>query len=227
MLEYAAADVIHLERLRNLLAGELERLGRMAWARAKFAQCEKKRFEEDDRPLFARVKKARELCDGRDLAVLSELAKVRDHIAMELDLPSFMIMADPVLISLARDRPRTVHELSVRRGMHPECKRRYAERLVGAIALGLASPGIKWPRPKPCERNASYSQAVFDALKAWRADYAKGLEVEPDLILSLNSLRRLASGTAIDEVLREEAVGAWRFEEIKRALKKIIKEPIL
>ncbi len=221
MLEYASADVACLERLRDLLAKELEKLGRTAWARAKFKQCEEKRFEPDERPLFARVKNARELCNDRELAVLNELVAVRDDIARDLDLPHFMVMADAVLIALAKDQPRTTHELALRRGMHPECRRKYAERLVSAVIKGLSAPALKWPLPERNERQREYSTVVFDALKAWRTGYAKQLDIEPELILSMNSLRKMAAGTAIDDILHEEAVGTWRFDEIKQALKKI------
>lgn len=222
MLEYAAADVVCLEQLRDLQAKELEKLGRMAWARAKFKQCEEKRFEPDERPLFARVKNARELCQPQELAVLNELAVVRDEIARALDRPLFMVMADPILIALAKDRPRTTHELAHRGGMHPECRRRYAERLVEAVIKGSSAPPLKYPWPKRNEKHREGSPAVFNALRTWRAGYAKQLDIEPELLFSTNSLRRLAAGAAIDDVLREEAVGAWRFDEIKQALKKVL-----
>lgn len=222
MLEYAAADVVCLEQLRDLLAKELEKLGRMAWARAKFKQCEEKRFEPDERPLFARVKNARELCKPQELAVLNELAVARDEIARSLDRPLFMVMADPVLIALAKDRPRTIQELARHRGMHPECRRRYAERLVAAVIKGSGAPPLKHTWTKRDEKHREGSPAVFNALRIWRTGYAKQLDVEPELLLSTNSLRKLAAGAAIDDILHEEAVGAWRFDEIKQAIKKVL-----
>lgn len=218
LVEYAAADVAELVRLRDVLAGELEGLGRMKWARAEFAQCEGKRFIPDERPLFARVKKARELCSGRDLAVLKELAELRDEIARALDLPLFMVVGDGPLVELARRPPATVAELVSRRGMHPACKKKYAGRFIDAVLKGLKAPELKWPRQGRGERRGNYSLAVFDALKSWRADFGASIGVEPDLVLSMDSLRRLAGGQAIDEVLALEPVSVWRGEEIKKAL---------
>src|SRR6185503_18951841 len=40
MLDYAAQDTIHLLELRDLLKGELERMGRWGWAREEFALIE-------------------------------------------------------------------------------------------------------------------------------------------------------------------------------------------
>ncbi len=215
MLEYAAADVVCLEQLRDLLAAELEKLGRMSWARAKFKQCEDKRFEPDERPLFARVKNACKLCNAQELAVLNELAVARDEIARALDRPHFMVMADAVLIALAKDRPRTTRELAIRQGRHPACKGRYAARLIEAVNKGLGAPALRLPPPERNERQSEHFSAAFSALRTWRAGYAKQLGVEPEMILSTNSLRKIAAGSSIDDILNEEAVGAWRFDEIK------------
>src|SRR3712207_3231749 len=62
MLEYAALDTAHLLALRDTLAGDLERGGRMAWAREEFALLEGTRWAaEDSDSAFLRIKGARDL----------------------------------------------------------------------------------------------------------------------------------------------------------------------
>ncbi|PIR18138.1 MAG: hypothetical protein COV46_01310 [Deltaproteobacteria bacterium CG11_big_fil_rev_8_21_14_0_20_49_13] len=227
MLEYAAADVIQLEELRDLLAKQLEKLGRMAWARARFDQCEEKRFQPDERPLFARVKKAREACNGRELAIVNEFSLTRDVIARELDLPHFMVMGDATLIDLAKARPRTIPEIVNRRGLHPACKGKYAGLLVESVSKGLKAPELSWPRFKHGERQHDYSPSLFNALKEWRTKYAQELTLDPDLILSMNSLRQLAGGKDVDEVLSAEPVLTWRGEDIKFSLTEVLSKFLL
>ncbi len=219
MIEYAADDVTELLRLRHQLAGELEKLGRMEWAMAEFALCEEKRYMADERPLFARVKKARDLCSGRDLAILSELAQLRDTIARELDLPHFMIIADEYLIELARRPPRSVEELSARRGMHPICKKKYAGYIMDAVRKGKIAPSLQWPRSAG---RGGYSRDIFDALKKWRNGYASELDIDPDLVLSMESLRDLAGGDTIDAVLQKEPIRIWRGGEIRHQVAELL-----
>jgi ribonuclease D len=219
MIDYAAADVTELLQLRDLLAGEIENLGRMDWARAEFSLCEEKRFVPDERPLFARVKKARDLCDGRELAVLNELAAVRDAIAGELDLPLFKVIGDEPLIALAKRPPRTVQELSGRRGMHPLCKKRYAGRILEALQRGKNAPGLAWPRSG---ERGGYSKQLLEDLKEWRGDYAAELDIDPDLVLSMDSLRDLAGSEPIDRILQREPICKFRGDEIRRQVADIL-----
>ncbi|MBN1534784.1 MAG: HRDC domain-containing protein [Spirochaetes bacterium] len=219
MLQYAAGDVEELLRLCRLLAGELENLGRMEWARTEFAQCEEKRYVPDGRPHFARVKRARELCDGRELATLNELATVREGIAEELDLPLFKVIGDEPLIALAKRPPRSAGELKSRRGLHPLCRSRYAGRIMEALRRGRNAPAPRWPHSGD---RRGYSGRLFNDLKDWRGDYAAELNVDPDLVLSMDSLRDLARGDEIAAVLRKEPIHVWRGDEIRRQVAEIL-----
>lgn len=222
MLRYAADDVLRLKDLRNLLVKRLEELGRMEWARAEFALCEEKRFESDTRPLFMRVKNAWPSCNGRELAVLKELAIVRDEISRELNIPHFKLIGDKTLIALAKDLPKTIQELQDRAGMHPLCKKRYASRLIEAVKRGCSAPEIKWPRADKAEKRPEYSNALFNKLKEIRAKLAKEYGVDPDLVLSMVSLRRIAGKEPIDDVLKSEPINVWKGSELKKALLKVI-----
>lgn len=215
MLEYAASDVTDLLRLRDLLASEIEQLGRTPWLKAEFLICEETKFIPDERPLFARVKKVHELCNGRELAVLSELAELRNEIAQKLDLPLFKVVDDQTLIAIAKQSPRTIDSLLTHRGIHPICRRDYAEQILNAVQIGLAAPEIRWPRS---ERGKEYPLETFNALKRWRTAYAATLGVDPDIVISMRSLRHLARGESIDTVLLREPISAWRGEEIKHDL---------
>ncbi|MDQ2766330.1 MAG: ribonuclease D, partial [Gemmatimonadota bacterium] len=85
MLDYASQDTMYLLELRDLLHGELEKKGRLEWAREEFARLEGTRREPEDVSTgFMRIKGARDL-NRRELAVFRELVVWRDALAKQLD----------------------------------------------------------------------------------------------------------------------------------------------
>src|SRR6476661_6150748 len=68
MLDYAAQDTRHLIGLRDRLHGELEKKGRLHWAREEFDRLEGTKWDdEDESQNFLRIKGARDLT-RRELA---------------------------------------------------------------------------------------------------------------------------------------------------------------
>lgn len=224
MLRYAASDVAHLVALRDILTDQLKRLGRMEWARAAFVRCEETRFEPDERPLFARVKRARTSCNSRQLAIVQELAIVRDEIARELGLPHFRIFGDDTLLALVIDPPVNVRALASRPGLHPQCRRRHAPRLIEAIHRGKKTPELRYPPSKKHPHLSASGRQLLISLKEWREKEALNLGVEPNVVLSMLSLNRLAGGEAVDTVLHEESINAWQGDRIARELRDLISE---
>lgn len=222
MLEYAACDVRYLIELRDRLDAELKRLGRADWAAVRFAEREMLRFEPDTRPLFARVKGARDSCDSRALAVLNELAELREEISKSLDLPPFRVISDEALIDLAVKPPRDVEDVKRRRGMHPHCRQRAAGEIVAAVKRGQAGRGLSWPS-SPGKRKRTFQSAdMMEVIKSWRAKVAAEHDLEPDLILSMRSIKELARGVSLEEVMRQEASASWGKGGIKESLARLL-----
>ena len=98
---YAAEDVYHLERLRDLLAKRLRDLGRLDWVQEECERQTRVQFRPRDLEwAFASLKGSRTL-DGRGLAVLRELHRFREQEAVRMDRPSFKVMSDATLVGLA------------------------------------------------------------------------------------------------------------------------------
>jgi ribonuclease D len=223
MLDYAAGDVHYLLMLRERLIECLESLRRIAWAEEEFARCEGIRFEADDRPLFARVKGASNL-KGRQLAVLDELALLRERIARRLNLPTFKVMPDGVLVHLAERPPKNALALKRMRGMHPHCRTQAAHRILDAIARGRRGRPLEWPRKKKSKgKRLQQSRELLDRLKAWRTETAGREGLDPSLVMPLIALKRLSAGLSPDEVLSEEPVRGWQRETFGQGLKAVLK----
>src|SRR5262245_3454336 len=105
MLDYAAQDTIHLLELRDRLERELERAGRLDWAREECTLIEGTRWADGDGgDAFLRMKGARDL-SRRELAVLRELVQWRDSVAAQLDRATFRIVGNEQLLEIAKRQP--------------------------------------------------------------------------------------------------------------------------
>ena len=223
MLDYAAGDVHYLLMLRQRLIECLERLGRMSWAGEEFARCEGIKFEPDDREPFARVKRASNL-NGRQLAILDELARVRDGIAQKLDMPTFKVIPDGLLVHLAERPPRNASAMKNVRGMHPHCRTQAAHRILDAIARGRQGRPLVWPRKKTKGKRLHQSRELLDSLKAWRTEVAGREGLDPALVMPLIALKRLSAGLTPDEVLSEDPVRGWQREVFGPELAGVLKK---
>ena len=102
-LKYAADDVLHLPRVRDVLTPRLEQLSRFEWAKEEFTRLESVRHTPSDRELaFLAMKGSRDL-DGRGLAVLRSLFQFREREARRLDRPPFRVIPDSALVQLSSD----------------------------------------------------------------------------------------------------------------------------
>src|SRR3954462_7782554 len=108
MLDYAAQDTRFLLQLKDQMKSELERRGRLEWAKEEFARLEGTRWEAEERMEgVLRPEGARDLT-RRELAVLREVANWRDPVAAQLDRATFRVMGNEVLFELARLTPKSV-----------------------------------------------------------------------------------------------------------------------
>ena len=194
MLEYAQEDTRHLLQLRDLIAAELDRLGRMEWAREEFALLEGTRWGPEDASMgFMRMKGARDLT-RRELAVLGEVARWRDEKAAELDRAVFRVMANEVLLEIARMAPTREDQLLGIKGMPRSLAQRAARDILAAVARGLDTPEDKLPRyPKPMrwQKDPDFDRRAT-LLKAARDSAAKRLQIDPGVLCSRERIEGVA-----------------------------------
>ncbi|MHB8839831.1 MAG: ribonuclease D, partial [Gemmatimonadaceae bacterium] len=137
MLDYAAQDTMHLLQLRDVLKGQLEAKGRWSWAREEFERLEGTRWAPEDEGLgFLRLKGARDLT-RRELAVLRELVPWRDATAHALDRATFRVVANEVLLEIARVQPTSADALGKIKGMPRGMIERASGDVLAAVERGL------------------------------------------------------------------------------------------
>lgn len=194
MLEYAAQDTMHLLELRDLMAADLERAGRMDWAREEFGLLEDIRWAPDDpQNSFLRLKGARDLT-RRQLAILRELVPWRDAIAAQLDRATFRVMGNEQLLEIARTQPSTREGLAAIKGMPRGLLEARAQEMLGAVSRGLAVAEADLPRfPKSArwDRDPDFDVRV-SALKTVRDAVAQRLDMDPGVLCSRERLEAVA-----------------------------------
>jgi len=194
MVAYAAADTMHLPRLRDLLAGKLEAAGRWAWAKEEFGQLEALRWtgasaEEG----YLRLKGAK-LLPRRAQAVLRSLHHWREQVAQGLDRSPFRVMPNEALLALARSVPQSPEQLHAVRGLPSSLAKRYGDQLLAAVERGLATPldTLVIPERTPRHRPDASQEARFERLKLLRNQRAAELGLEPGVICPNGALQAIA-----------------------------------
>lgn len=218
MLEYAQEDTRYLLRLRDLIAAELERTGRMEWAREEFELLEGTRWAVEDESLaFMRMKGARDLT-RRELAVLGQLAEWRDSKAAELDRAVFRVMANEVLLELARMSPTREDQLLGIKGMPRSLAQRASHEILAAVQRGMSVPEENLPRyPKAprWQKDPDFDRRAT-ALKAARDVAATRLQLDPGVLCSRERIDAVArrNPATMDELAEVTELRKWQVREL-------------
>ena len=224
-LKYAADDVLHLPRLRDVLAGQLKRLSRQEWAKEEFTRLENVRHTPSDRELaFLAIKGSRDL-DGRGLAVLRSLFQFRERAARRLDRPPFKVIPDSALVQLSSD---SSSNLTTVKGLGRFGRPPASRGLKAAIEEGLRARLVTRPKRtwnenilSPTERREV--EIRLRGLKTWRSQMGQELRLDPGLIWPAVSLERLArSLDSLEAELVSPEVRRWQKREFGGALRGVL-----
>lgn len=221
MLNYAAQDTRYLLELKDMMSAELERMGRMAWAREEFALLEGTRWADEEPGMgFLKLKGARDL-NRRELAVLRELVPWRDGVARQLDRATFRVIGNEQLLDIARTYPSTRDALAKLKGMPRGILDQRGGELLDAVTRGLAVPESELPRfPKAArwDRDADFDARV-SALKTARDHAAKRLTLDAGVLCSRDRMEAVArrNPTSVEEVLEVTELRRWQANELAEA----------
>jgi ribonuclease D len=226
MLAYAAQDTMYLLELRDLLHGELEKKGRLEWAREEFARLEGTRWEPEDVSTgFMRIKGARDL-NRRELAVFRELVVWRDALARQLDRATFRVVGNEALLEATKSRPADAKSLLAVKGMPRGVGERHAGEILDAIRRGEAVPEAdlpKFPRPPRWDKDADFDARV-SALRTVRDAAAHRLELDPGVLCSRERLEAIArkGPKSIAELEEMPELRKWQVAELGAAAVKAL-----
>lgn len=137
-LRYAALDVEVLIDLRDALAAELERQGKLEWAREEFAAVAAAPPPPVRQDPWRRTSNLHRVRNRRQLAVVRELWLARDTLAREQDVSPGRILPDASLVEAALAQPTSVRALAALTTFTGRGSRRHAALWFDAISRAAA-----------------------------------------------------------------------------------------
>jgi ribonuclease D len=148
---------------------------------------------------------------------------MRDKIARKIDRPPFKVMNDSVLVQLAKEQPQSEKALYGIKGLGTKLLQHDAPHLLRAIYEGrTASPPQYHPNH---HRPDDDTIARYEALRQWRNSLATERGVEPDVIISNNTLMDIArrNPKTLSTLTKMGVLGNWQFENYGQTLLNVLK----
>jgi len=168
-LQYAIDDVKYLLPLWNELRSELDRRGRLQWFEEDCRRALQVALVPDAATIFRRLKGSGAL-RGADVAAALALVDWRERRARQANRPRRWILADDVLVRLARAHPAELEDLKNVAGLSSRTVAKVGGSLVEAVAAAssdkfqtMAKRMAVPERPDPAELKSLQQQVASRA----------------------------------------------------------------
>ncbi|MFE9023436.1 HRDC domain-containing protein [Streptomyces sp. NPDC007808] len=234
-LRYAALDVELLVDLRDALEKELDRQGKLEWARQEFDAIASAPPAEPRKDPWRRTSGMHKVRRRRQLAVVRELWQTRDRIAQKRDVSPGKVLSDAAIVEASLSIPANVHALAALNGFGHRMGRRQLEQWQAAVdrAKGLSesqlpAPGQPVTGPPPPRAWADKDPVAAARLSAARAAVsalAERLAMPQENLITPDTVRRLCwePPKAVDaESVAQALVGygarPWQVEQVTPVL---------
>ncbi|MEU9331714.1 ribonuclease D [Streptomyces sp. NPDC048290] len=146
-LRYAALDVELLVDLRDALEKELDRQGKLDWARQEFAAIAAAPPAEPRKDPWRRTSGMHKVRRRRQLAVVRELWLARDRIAQRRDVSPGKVLSDAAIVEAALAVPINAQALGALNGFGARIGRRQLEQWQAAVDRARVLPESRLPQP--------------------------------------------------------------------------------
>lgn len=234
-LRYAALDVELLVDLRNALEKELDRQGKIDWARQEFAAIASAPPPEPRKDPWRRTSGMHKVRRRRQLAVVRELWETRDRIARRRDVSPGKVLPDAAIIEAALAMPANPRALAALNGFGHRVGRRQLEQWQAAVdrarALSedrLPQPGQPVTGPPPPRAWADKDPQAAARLSAARAGVsalAEQLGMPAENLITPDTVRRVCweppqvvSTESVASALTGHRARAWQVEQVTPVL---------
>ena len=207
-LTYALGDVTHLCDAYIHLRDILDKHKRTEWVMQEDKiRCNPKTYENDPYDAWKRIKIRSP--KAKDLAILRELAALREQYAQKRNIPKTWVIKDEVLANIARQAPKDKKQLIKIRNISKDAvEGKLGEQILKAIEKALSSPRAKWPVPEE-KRHLNQSESVIvDVLKMLLKIVSTEHGVAAKIIASSTDLEDIALNDEADV----PALKGWRNE---------------
>ncbi|ALC06091.1 ribonuclease D [Corynebacterium deserti GIMN1.010] len=234
-LNYAALDVEMLLELADVMAEILDTQGKLPWAEQEFEHIANQ-FADVSEPTpssWTDLKGLSTLKKPEQLVVARDMWLERDSYAASRDLAPGKVLANKVIVEVARTLPSSPAELARVKGF-PGRSRGATNRWFRVVVRALKSPRRNWPSSLPRKDGvpdrrfwSSYYPEEYEVLQEVRAhidDLGADLAIPGENILQPSTLRAVVwmatnSGEIRDPetlktVLKDFDVRPWQIQQV-------------
>ncbi|MYV67196.1 ribonuclease D, partial [Streptomyces sp. SID2131] len=146
-LRYAALDVELLVDLRDALEEELDRQGKLEWARQEFGAIAAAPPAPPRKDPWRRTSGMHKVRRRRQMAVVRELWTARDRVAQRRDVSPGKVLSDAAIVEAALAVPVNLAALTALSGFGHRMGRRQLEQWQAAVDRARALPESELPQP--------------------------------------------------------------------------------
>ncbi|MEU3448066.1 ribonuclease D [Streptomyces thermolilacinus] len=234
-LRYAALDVELLVDLRDALEKELERQGKLEWARQEFAAIAAAPPPPPRKDPWRRTSGMHKVRRRRQMAVVRELWTARDRIAQRRDVSPGKVLSDAAIVEAALALPANVQALTALPGFGARMGRRQLEQWQAAVDRAKALPDAQLPQPgqpvagpPPPRAWADKDPVAAARLSAARtaiSALAESLNLPQENLITPDTVRRVCweppqdpTEESVAEALAGHGARPWQIEQVTPAL---------
>ncbi len=208
-LSYAADDVRYLIQLYPLILQQLDASGRGDWLNEDFLSLENADIYQ--LPLDSLWKKVsgHARLKGTQLAIVKQLASWREQRARTQNLPRKWILADDVIIALARMAPKQPQQLEKIRGLSTGRSKNSGTEILAQIKLAGDMPKEQWPQIA-AKKTSKEEDVIVDLLMNVLKFQAQKNNISPAILGARKDVEKLLSGeesTALRQGWRKHIAG--------------------
>lgn len=217
-LEYALADVVHLEGLRAHLMAELARLGRSEWLESELTSWQDGLQREEKLERWRRVSGISGL-SSRSLAIVRELWRWRETEAEKTNIPPRRILRDDLVTELARRATADPNRIRAVRGLQRRDLDRRLPQMSECIGQALALPQSELPK-RLRRNNTHHAAVVAQLLSTALASMCREQQIASTLVGTVQDMRDLVAyrlqPTSSDPQNPPALAQGWRAEVVGR-----------
>ena len=225
MLTYGVYDTCYLIPLSRILEKRLIEKDRFKWFEEECELLSGVRFAEtSEDPLFMKFKGARKL-EPRNLAILEEILKLREELAMKKDRPPFKILRNDQILSIATEKPSSMNDLRyLSEGQVKKMGRIILNRIEEALKVPeIELPGYPKTESKSVEPELNKNIKV---LKDWRSRTAGKLDLDPSLLCTNAQIHSLVQACPEDvsRLRKTDILKKWQVNLFGKEVCRLLRE---
>jgi ribonuclease D len=241
-IDYARGDTHWLMAIREIMMRELVSLDRLRHVEEECGLVVQREWQGRvfDSEGYQRMKGAAGLSD-EELRILRQLYLYRDGYAKQRNRPSFKVLADPLMVKIARNQPGSRGALAKMLSSKSSVGRRHGDALLKCVQDGLEDEEpIGVPKKKGAAKASALppegstrvrlhgrgAERVHLGLKTWRNQLVSSDDgLTPFMVASNGTLKKIAACCPqdLDELARVPDVRAWQVTDHGPAILKKLK----